>query len=282
MIIINGQNDIIFSKSESGWPDDPCPVYVWDLSSNHVQEIGEFTYFIELCHLDVQENTLVVFEAVWETNPLEVHKTKWSTTTGQLLEEKVLHLPLPADGPLERSSTDRGRFRIYGSKSVAHSIWSNKDSKVWFYLEYNHSVDKLNVRSIHCCEPPGLHYYEVSGARLTRDLFYSFSRKKADYVAVYDASTGKATWHSVRVSTGTSPRSIPEQSWEESVPYWSEYAYYGFPNKYEVFGDREVFGFAGTHGVELWFFNPDYVPDPRDWKWLWGEIPMLDASQARS
>ena len=30
------------------------------------------------------------------------------------------------------------------------------------------------------------------------------------------------------------------------------------------FGDQEVFGLAGDGGVELWFFNPNFVPDLRD------------------
>lgn len=29
----------------------------------------------------------------------------------------------------------------------------------------------------------------------------------------------------------------------------------------QVFGDREVFGLASDDGAQLWFFNPDFLPD---------------------
>lgn len=41
-----------------------CPVHIWDLSSNHVQEVSSF-YNLSLYHLDATENVLVAFEIDW-------------------------------------------------------------------------------------------------------------------------------------------------------------------------------------------------------------------------
>ena len=30
------------------------------------------------------------------------------------------------------------------------------------------------------------------------------------------------------------------------------------------FGDREVFGMASEDGIQLWFFNPNFIPDIPD------------------
>lgn len=39
----------------------PTSMYVWDLSSNHIQRIGTFSR-ICLCHVDAAENVVVAFE----------------------------------------------------------------------------------------------------------------------------------------------------------------------------------------------------------------------------
>lgn len=61
----------VFSPDLWEWP---CPIHVWDPSSNHVQQIGNFSNPV-LYHVDAAEDVLVVFEINREKQPAEVQHT---------------------------------------------------------------------------------------------------------------------------------------------------------------------------------------------------------------
>lgn len=168
----------------------PDSVYVWNLSSNDIYKIG-FNHLIDICH--VHENTLVAFETIGNSNPPEVHQSSW-TTTGQFLEKKVIHLPLSIKPPLKGPDTDSAHFQTYGCRTIANTFWSDNDVSAGFYLEYDHTIDKLSVRSVRCAEPLREMNDQTISMRLTRDIVYRFS-KKDGHIAIYDTAAGTVTKH---------------------------------------------------------------------------------------
>lgn len=246
-------------------PELTGPIYVWDLSSNHVQKIGNFSHLI-LYHVDAAENVLVTFDTERIDQPPKVQQTKWATCTGQLLERKIFQLPLPPDVRI-KDAADRDQYRTYGHKTVKQ-FFTSKDKLVIIHLEYNYAADRLNVRKIDCAESTNekTKFSITSHADLSGQLAYHYIKDTRDIV-IQDATAGKATLHPVLASRNdviqapTSPDFKP-QRWGARNTFSPVYS--------AAFGDREVFGLVNRAGVQLWFFNPNFTPDPRNWK-LWNE-----------
>ena len=221
------------------------PVYVWDLSSNHVQEIGSFSN-LKLWHVDVAENVLVAFEIdLLKKYPPEVHQTKWTTTTGKLLEEKIFHLPLPVDLPLRRLRRlhiNRHPCHTYGHKTVTQLFVKDKYGTI--HLEYDNSIDRLSARWIRVFNPLEKDVIRYSPVFLTPYLVYRWTFG-ADETTVYNAGTGRITLHSVLDS---STKSMLEGF--HSEPHFSD-----------ISGHRQVICFANNTGVLLLFFNPNFAPN---------------------
>ncbi|KAL1973755.1 hypothetical protein VTN31DRAFT_5315 [Thermomyces dupontii] len=217
------------------------PVYVWDLSLDHFQEIGSFSH-LKLCHVDPTDNVLVAFE-IGGNQPPEVQQTKWLTTTGQLLEKKNFYLQVPADCPVKMNvELFRSACRTYGRKTVAQWMFWNDRAPI--YYEYDYTIDRLDVRWIDRADAIvrwGLIYRSVF---LTRNLVYRFLPQTKEIV-VYNVSTGAETLQSLIGEQGQKHPLICETDSRE----------------FNVFGDREVFGVTNKIGVELWFFNPNFAPD---------------------
>lgn len=238
-----------------------CPVYVWDLSSNHVQKIGSFGD-LRLYHLAAAENILVTFEINWEKPSPEVQQTKWTTTTGQPLERKVFHLPLPADDPIKRFEHALDTCHTYGHNTVTQSYHATgKYARI--HLEYDYADDRLRVRLLHCDKYILDEVSQDYSAYLTRNLVYRCTFETGE-VAVYNSITGKVTLHPIKLPgshalmADTLSNSTFKESEDVDTPFSEEYL--------QVFGDREVFGMANLTGIQLWFFNPKFAPDPRDWR----------------
>lgn len=228
-----------------------CPVMVWDLSSNHVHKIGNFSRGV-LYHLDTTENVLVTFEITWWKSPPEVKQTKWTTTTGHLLEKKVFPLAITLN-----FSTDQlyESSRTYGHKTVTQVLFTSyyhKKPRKWAvaHLEYDYATDRLSARWIDLTEPAYGNTQDRS-VYLTQNLVYRHI-KKGPQVVVYNTSTDVTSVHSdqlrntsvIRVHGPSSSQRVRRE--EDQYPF--------------VFGDREVFGFANSSGIQLWFFNPNFVP----------------------
>ncbi|KAL1995421.1 hypothetical protein VTN49DRAFT_1608 [Thermomyces lanuginosus] len=206
-------------------------------------------------------------KAVYTSLPeLTVQQTKWATCTGQLLERKILQLPLPPDVRI-KDAADRDQYRTYGHKTVKQ-FFTSKDKLVIIHLEYNYAADRLNVRKIDCAESTNekTKFSITSHADLSGQLAYHYIKDTRDIV-IQDATAGKATLHPVLASRNdviqapTSPDFKP-QRWGARNTFSPVYS--------AAFGDREVFGLVNRASVQLWFFNPNFTPDPRNWK-LWNE-----------
>lgn len=131
---------VVVAHFSSRWPE---PIYIWDLRRNHVQKIGNFSR-LSLYYVSAIENVLVTFERVGLDQPPKMQQTKWKTTDGQLLEEKVFYLHLPADCP-KRYFISPSFCRISSRKSVAYFM-EYFDNLAMMCLEYDHAVDRLSVR----------------------------------------------------------------------------------------------------------------------------------------
>lgn len=231
----------------------PSHVYVWDLSSNHIQEIGSFVS-LQLWHVDAIENMFVAFEVNWKSwrkQLPKVQQTKWETKTGQLLDKKIFDLPLPAETP-RLGHTQYGGFHPYytfGHKTATqiflYDDWPATKLPATMHLEYDYAADRLSVRKVRDC----FNNYSSSAYLLPNLVYRSSTKTGRCQVSVFNATTGEVTLHSVQSST--SLNSFPQQKWGAAS---------GNPLEV-VFGDREVFGWANDTGVQLWFFNPRFVPD---------------------
>lgn len=217
------------------------PAYVWDLAMNHVQEIGNFSN-LRLCHVDAADNILVAFECKAD-QPSEVQQTKWSITTGDLLEKKVFALPIPTDCPVFTNlELFRNPCRTYGRKTVAQSMFWNDHAPI--YLEYDYAIDQLSVRWIDNAEVISRRGQIYRCVYLTRNLVYRFLTETME-VVVYNITTGAETLQPM----------LSEQGEQHPLIRDTE------RRNFNVFGDREVFGVANEIGLELWFFNPKFTPD---------------------
>lgn len=137
------------------YSDPDAPFYIWDLSADQLRAIGSF-WDIQLWHMNVDENVLVISEVNWYTRPLqpqlEVHQTKW-TLTGEPLGSKRFHLPLPL--PVDRVK-DIGylpglysNHRTFGHKTITRLYAQiGKRKHTILDLMYDYSIDKLTLQRI--------------------------------------------------------------------------------------------------------------------------------------
>lgn len=227
--------------------NEPYPIYVWDLTSNDVQEIGRFSNF-RMCHVNAAESVLVAFEINWEKQPPEVEQTKWETTTGQRLGKKDFHLPMPAGRPQHRPYFDRDTWSTYGQKTVAQLFFAT-DRYAAIHLEYDHSDDRLGLRWIHSAESTDVSVDR--SAFLTRHLVYRSTMTRQ--IAVCNATTGTVALHSCPLRLAADVFMV--RTW------WKPLQHRTSNPLFRVSGDREVVGLANDAGVELWLFNPNFVPD---------------------
>lgn len=222
-----------------------APVYIWDLSSNDVHEIGGFSN-LWLYHMDAVQNVLVAFEIDWEKQPPEVNQTKWTMTTDQQLDKKTFHLPIPKDR-LDRELALEPSCN-FGHKTVSQ-IFSEKHTTI--HLEYDHTLDRLDLRWIHGAEQFRRNPYKCHSTYMTPYLVCRWTWRTGPLI-IYDAATGRATQQS-KISLHKDENDYSNPDLRGSI---SEFDIPGLL----CFGDREVLGLRGDRGVQFWFFNPNFTP----------------------
>lgn len=232
-------------------------IWVWDLGSNRIREIGNF-YFVWLWHLNADENTLVTFEIDWD-NSAEVEQTKW-TLTGQLLERKHFHLPLAGHRVKEDMLVrpERGCYRISSHETVIQLL--NKIDSHVLHLTYDDTIDQLTPRWIEHDEPIERFMYVGDLAVLNSDIAYGW-RRRLRRLVIFDAAKGTTILHPYQSDKEEidfrgmlKPRA--PQSWR-----WYEFSERKYNESAMPFGDREVSGLSTEDGVQLWFFDPNFTPD---------------------
>lgn len=239
--------------------EPPSPISVWDLSTDHIQEIGSF-HEPDLWHVDLDKNVLVVFEIKWKEWPLEVQQTKW-TLTGELLDKKDFNLSLPdcyADFASKRISVVFNCFsRAYGDKTITR-IQSKRNGRL-MDLIYNQTNEELSVRIIDPSQLIMRNPYWNYCAFSTTDIIYRWNNSRG-HVEIFDVVRRTSTTRPYRLHTQEGRirelLALPGKKHESAIDSNGTFIV--------PFGDHEVFGLASNDGVQVWFFNPNFAPDLPD------------------
>lgn len=256
---------VMFQRLTFEGSPQPTPIYIWDLSTDDIQEIGSFCE-LWLWHMDVDENVLVTFEIDWDKYyPPEVQQTKW-TLTGRLLDRKHFHLPPPGRRVDEVGFPPGGlspNHRTFGHKTVTQLFSRTDDKLTMMDLMYDYAIDKLSLRwndealpiettdSTEFCE---LIIPHMITPYITYQWIHHLNR-----FDICNAADGTITLHpyqldirEVRTCDKVIPNSRPRARFGTEL---SEQ-----PRMLPL-GDREVFALVSYDGIQLWFFNPNFVPN---------------------
>lgn len=219
------------------------PIFVWDLGSNHVHEFGSFTD-LWLWHVNAEQNVLVTFEINWDAHPPEVQQTDWTLLSGELIHQKHFHLSL-GDRRIEEPLVVKQFQKQFHGRN--HTYGFNAAGNPLIHLTYDRAVDQLSVRLINCIESRvGFHTF------LASFLTYYWAKEPRE-VLVYNALSGTMNVRPYQLDI----REVHLRSYFcTSSPYARSRR-----NDFNCCGDREVYCMAGADGMQLWFFNPDFLPD---------------------
>lgn len=213
-------------------------------------------------HADADEDMLVTFEFYWSTYRLEVQQNKWSLTDGELVDRRNFCLQQFYDeSRLGLAKSVDGWRRSYGRKTVSQLI---KDGYTTMHIMYDYAIDRLSLRWIDCDEPINFLIHADECGFLGPRIIYRWTHEHMG-VAVLNTATGTATVHpnqldmrqvnAYNLMGARPPFELRHQGTSEPMDRYAR-----------VFGDQEVFGVANEGGtyLQLWFFNPDFVPDLPD------------------
>lgn len=233
-------------------------IYIWDLKTYQVHGIGSVGEPF-LWHVDVDENMLVIFEINWSMLPVEVQESKW-TLNGKLLDRKCVDVSLSGRRldeirVLPAMNLRHSKYRTFGHKTVSR-LFPEMFGKATMDLVYDHTVDKLAVRydptqsfkSYH-----DLNFYQTLTPYISYQWNSSFRQLEITNVA-----NGTITMRSYQpdVREVKTLRELQQPQRQMSIDFYGPPL---FP-----FGDREVLGLVSCDGIQLWFFNPSFVPDVPD------------------
>ncbi|KAL1992106.1 hypothetical protein VTN49DRAFT_4138 [Thermomyces lanuginosus] len=217
-------------------------LYVWDLNSDHLQEFGSFPD-LWLWHLAADDDVLVTFEIDWDADPPKVQQTKWALS-GRLLNRKRFRLSL-SSGRINRKTLveDHAEVaphcwinRTYGHKTVRSvSYYDPYLGDTGLDLLYDYTSDRFSVRFNSYIPRASVIMDQPLHTFLTPHIVYSWDKLPEPF-EIFNSETD---------TTIKLPRILPFDS----------------PR---LFGDREVFGMASEDGIQLWFFNPNFIPDIPD------------------
>lgn len=236
------------------------PCHVWDLRTDQLQKIGPFSN-LDLWHVDADEDVLVTFEIDWANNLPEVQQRKWSLTRGEQLDRKRFNLSV-AGRHVDRKSLKQSFndwYRTSGHKTVTALYTSVNDPYSAIRLTYEHAVDRLSLHWIDCTKP--IDDFAVPGRcdSLTPYIIYRWAVRHRGIV-VFNATSNTATVYPYQLHAG---EVTTRRLFGAHVPLRRRQAPMTLLMPLS-FGDREVFGVATDDGIQLWFFNPNFVPDLPD------------------
>lgn len=231
-------------------------VYIWDLNSNRIRRIGKFTN-LWLWHVDADENLLVVFEINWDTHPPQVQQTKWTLKGERMLDRKHFHLSLSGHPVVKNRLKPLDSFsnRTYGRKKIRRLLTGTGIHDA-IDLIYDHAIDKLRVRWT-SLQPQIYDLGLPLCALLTPNLVYHWNPRFL-WLEICDADNQTRIQHPCpldirEVETCKGLRNWPVR--EDESPLFSSRPYLN------PLGDREVVGLASEDGIQMWFFNPHFVPN---------------------
>ncbi|KAL1996343.1 hypothetical protein VTN49DRAFT_108 [Thermomyces lanuginosus] len=233
-------------------------IYIWDLRTYQVHGIGSVGEPF-LWHVDVDGNVLVIFEINWSVHPLEVQESKW-TLNGKLLDRKCIDVSLSGRRlgeirVLPAMDLHHSKYRTFGHKTVSR-LFPEMFGKATMDLVYDHAVDKLAIRydctqsfkSIH-----DLNFYQT----LTPYIAYQWN-SSVRKLEITNVASGTITMRPYQpdVREVRTLRALQQPQRQASIDFYGPPL---FP-----FGDSEVLGLVSYDGIQLWFFNPSFLPDVPD------------------
>lgn len=243
------------------------PIYVWDLCTDQFQTIGSFSD-LDLWYVDTDEDVPVTFEIDWKTHLPKVQQTKWSLVSGEQLSRKKFHLSVA--GPrvdrrvLQPSFNDW--HRTSGHKTVTELYHVESDPLYTLRLTYDYATDCLSLHWIHCAKPINDVALRGRCNSLAPHIIYRWAVQHRGIV-IYDVAADTATVHPYQFHAGEVITRqficalLPPSPHEIRLEPLTNLKFF---STHWFFGDREVFGVGTRDGIQLWFFNPDFVPDLPD------------------
>lgn len=244
-------------------------VWVWNLRSNQVKEIGTFSldghYELVFYHVNPDENVLVTFEICWY--PLDspgVRQTNWSLTDGTQLRKKQFHLPLGDHPSIRFGSSLRvrrdGEISTNGNKTEAQLFLIEKWGSVvlaTIRLRYDYGVDRLSAQWIDFIGAFCVCRLSCNFNFLGPNISYrwEWDPNGTNILLIQNATTGTMTKRPYKLHI----REIDGAARLRQHSNSNNYSSCSFP--WICDGDGEVYCVGGNDGVQLWFFNPEFVPD---------------------
>lgn len=171
--------------------------------------------------------------------------------------------PLTWRSPLRRVNNLETipRNHTYGYKTMTQLHNENGDTKSFIHLTYDHAADRLSTRWIDSVERIAI----TGWGRTNYPVPYLIYRwaEQPKGILVCNALTGTMTVRPYQLDirevsardqfSVTSPRAHMMRSDEDRDSFPLGWC-----------GDRAVLCVASDDGLQLWFFNPDFVPDIPD------------------
>lgn len=242
--------------------DEAFPLWMWDLRSDRVQTIGSFiSKDLDFWHVDADENVLITFEVNWDEHPLLVHQTRWTLTRGEVLDRKIFRLFLGGRRVSRRDiflkshhnfgRTTEARVRLKGCHTT-------------IFLIYDHAIQRLSLRWFDSTEPITDRAGQPGGGPCLAPLLKYGWMSEHKGIAVWNAATGTTTLHGYQLDFRevSAHKRLAAPLPPPSSDVWARrFAAFFMDSCLSPFGDHEVFGMASDDGIQLWFFNPNFVPD---------------------
>lgn len=152
------------------------------------------------------------------------------------------------------------RMRIYGHKTVTElfPVQKNSDINATMHIIYDHAEDRLSLRWIDCVEPVTVSEYSRRFGSVAPNIVYRWATKLKG-IMVYNAATGATTVRPYELDAREVSADILLGAESPRPRDFTRGHDCTFPSK--CCRDSEVYCVVGNDGVQLWFFNPDFVPD---------------------
>lgn len=236
-------------------------VCVWDLHGNRLYEFGSFSD-LYLWHVDADENVLITIEFNWNAHPPEVRQTKWTLIGGQKLRQK--HFRVSLEGRpvniLDFGPSRNDYYRSYSHKTIT-LMESLSENQTILHIMYDYAVDRLSFRWIDCAYPI-TELVLLSCGSPTPHIIYRWAHQLRG-VAIHNADTGTI---SVRLyQLDVHEVGVRNLLGADLPPPSRPIGFFDLLDcASQCFGDREVIGMPSEDGIQLWFFNPDFLPDITD------------------
>lgn len=140
------------------------------------------------------------------------------------------------------------------------------------HLTYDYAIDRLSLRWIDFIEPISVNEYSKRFGSVAPDIIYRWA-KQYKGIMVHNVSTGTAITQPYELCSWEVNAGILLGTNSQRPKDFTRGPDCIFPSK--CCRDNEVYCVAGNDGVQLWFFNPNFVPDLPD------AVPLFGTEESK-